>query len=139
MIFFCGFGGCLATAFGLGGGIVYNPVFMAYGLPPIVAVSTAMYMIFYAMASSSALFLSYGMINLHYALSLGLVSGIGIFVALHFLSLLVIKYKRQSFIVFTLGVVLIAATIIGTIFNANDMKHKTEQGINVFKGESLCS
>ena len=50
-------GSWIGVTFGLGGGIVFNPIQIAMGVNPIVASSTSMYMIMLATFSSTVMFI----------------------------------------------------------------------------------
>lgn len=53
LIFFSLFGGMIGSAVGLGGGAIFNPLLLNFGVPPKVASSTGMYMIIFSTAASS--------------------------------------------------------------------------------------
>ena len=82
ILFFGFFGGALGTAFGLGGGIIYNPTLIGFGMLPQAANATGMYMILWSMSASTALFMSFGMVNWPFALWLGGFSALGIYIGL---------------------------------------------------------
>lgn len=53
-------GSYFGASFGLGGGIVFNPIQITMGVNPIVASSTSMYMIMLATFSNTVLFIYNG-------------------------------------------------------------------------------
>lgn len=138
ILFFGFFGGALGTAFGLGGGIIYNPTLIGFGMLPSVANATGMYMILWSMSASTALFMSFGMVNWPFALWLGISSAIGIYIGLSGLQSVIKKYNRQSVIVFVLAFVLAIATVMGTIFNVTDLIKSANDGVDILQGGSLC-
>ena len=70
-------GGFISGALGLGGGTIFNPILLNMGLPPSVASSTSMYLVFFSTASSSVLYFIYGLLDIYYAMWLGLWAIIG--------------------------------------------------------------
>ena len=64
-------GGFIAGAFGLGGGTVFNPLFLSFGVPPKVGTATGMYMVVFSTASSTLLFQLNGMLDLDYGIWIG--------------------------------------------------------------------
>jgi uncharacterized membrane protein YfcA len=54
------FGSWIGVTFGLGGGIVFNPIQIEMGVNPIVASSSSMYMIMLATFSSTVMYIYNG-------------------------------------------------------------------------------
>jgi uncharacterized membrane protein YfcA len=50
------FGGFLAGAFGLGGGVIFNPILLTLGMPPKVASASGAYLIFFSKISSCLIY-----------------------------------------------------------------------------------
>ena len=73
-------GSWIGVTFGLGGGIVFNPIQIAMGVNPIVASSTSMYMIIYSSAASTIVYLTYGTLEINFALWLSFWSSVGIMI-----------------------------------------------------------
>jgi uncharacterized membrane protein YfcA len=53
LVIFAFLGGWVSGALGLGGGAIFNPLLLSYGVPPAVASSTGMYMIMFTTFGSS--------------------------------------------------------------------------------------
>lgn len=53
LMFFSLMGGWVSGAFGLGGGAVFNPLLLSFGVPPKVSSATGMYMIIFATFAST--------------------------------------------------------------------------------------
>lgn len=70
-------GGFLAGAFGLGGGVIFNPVLLTMGLPPQVSAATGLYLVTYSKISTSLIYFLNGQMNIFYALWLGLWAVVG--------------------------------------------------------------
>jgi uncharacterized membrane protein YfcA len=66
LVIFSLLGGWVSGALGLGGGTIFNPMMITLGVPPLVATSTAVYMIIYSSAASTVIYLSYGGIGFLY-------------------------------------------------------------------------
>ena len=52
-ILFFAFVGGMVNAFGLGGGVIFNPMFIEMGLCPQVVTATGMYMILFSASSTT--------------------------------------------------------------------------------------
>ena len=132
-------GGWVSGAFGLGGGSVFNPLMIELGVPPTVSTSTGMYMIMFSTAASSLLYISYGTLNLQFAVWLGAWSVVGIVLGLVIVDLLLKKYNRQSILVFILVFVLGVSAVLVPIFNGLEVWQQMEQGHDIWKFTSVCS
>ena len=64
---FCLLGGWICGALGMGGGVIYNNLFMAWGVPPAVATSTSMYLITFASLASTVSYWISGELVITYA------------------------------------------------------------------------
>jgi len=71
------FGGFIAGAFGLGGGVIFNPVLLAMGLPPTVSAATGLYLVTYGKIATTLIYFLNGQMNLFYSLWLGLWAIVG--------------------------------------------------------------
>lgn len=122
---FLGFtGGMLAGAFGLGGGVIFNPILLTMGLPPQVSGACSLYLVCFSKIASSLVYILNGKMNILYALWAGLFTSIGGLLGSLFL-IFYIKYGgRQSTIVFILVSEFIVSIIIiptfGTIQTISD-------------------
>lgn len=75
-------GGFISGALGLGGGTIFSPILLNMGIPPAVASSTSMYLVFYSTASSSFVYFIYGILDIYYAIWLGIFACIGTVIGL---------------------------------------------------------
>jgi uncharacterized membrane protein YfcA len=57
---FCG--GWVAGALGLGGGVIFNPLLLAMGVPPKVSSATGMYIITFSKIATCVIYLIYGLL-----------------------------------------------------------------------------
>ena len=96
------FGGFLAGAFGLGGGVIYNPILLTMGIPPTVAGACSLFLVGYSKVASTVVYALNNLLNIYYALWVGFWACIGGFVG----SLLLVVYirlgGRQSVVVWAL-------------------------------------
>ena len=76
-----------------------------------------MYMIMFSTFASSVIYISYGALNLKFALWLGLWSIVGSISGMILVDNLIRKYNRQSILVFILVFVLGISTIMIPVFN----------------------
>lgn len=96
------FGGFLAGAFGLGGGVIYNPILLTMGLPPTVAGACSLFLVGYSKVASTVVYALNNLLNIYYALWVGLWACVGGFLG----SILLVVYirlgGRQSAVVWAL-------------------------------------
>jgi len=62
-LFFAFNGGLISGALGIGGSSIFNPVMISFGVPPIVATSTGMFMVMYSTGASTVMYMTYGTVN----------------------------------------------------------------------------
>lgn len=84
--------GGLASAIGLGGGIVFNPVLIGLGIPPTVAASTGMYMIMFSSLLNTVTFHLFGVLSVPFALWIGFWSSIGTAIFLTAVGIIIKRY-----------------------------------------------
>ena len=54
----CGFcGGLIAGALGLGGGVIYNPVMLMLGLPPVVSAASGLYLVTFSKIATTVVYI----------------------------------------------------------------------------------
>ena len=87
-------GGLVSGAFGLGGGIIYNPLFLGLGLPPAVASATGMFMVMFSNFGSSLTYLVYRTLIIDYGLWISLFAVISSLAGLFILNKIVKKLNR---------------------------------------------
>lgn len=61
-------GGWISGALGIGGGTIFNPVFISMNMTPQVATSTGQYLILFSTVASCSIYLVYGTLNWQYGL-----------------------------------------------------------------------
>lgn len=131
-------GGWVAGALGLGGGVIFNPLLLAMGVPPKVSSATGMYMITFSKISTSILYLVFDELYLDYGLWIGCWSAVGSVIGLAGANYYMKKFGRQSIIVFFLASVMILSAICVPYFSITDLVKKDAAGIDIFSFKSLC-
>ena len=113
MLLILGFmGGLLAGALGLGGGVIFNPVLLAMGLPPQVSGACSLYLVCFSKIASCLVYILNGKMNFFYALWIGLWACTGGVIGSLCL-IIYIKYGgRQSTIVFILAFEFVVSVVL---------------------------
>jgi len=58
------FGGFLAGAFGLGGGVIYNPILLTMGIPPTVSGACSLFLVGYSKVASTVVYALNNLLNI---------------------------------------------------------------------------
>lgn len=137
MFAFCG--GWVSGAIGLGGGSIFNPLMISMGVPPLVATSTAMYMIIYSSTASTVIYFSYGALDLTFAAWISFWCSIGILISVSIFERIIKKYQRQSIIVFVLAGILAFSAILVPYTNLQQILSLSTLDSNTYwKLNSIC-
>lgn len=116
------FGGFLAGAFGLGGGVIYNPILLTMGLPPTVAGACSLFLVCYSKVASTVVYSLNGLMNWPYALWVGFWSCVGGLIG----SILLIFYikfgGRQSVVVWALVLEFLISIVLIPLYGAIQAK-----------------
>ena len=132
-------GGWVAGALGLGGGVIYNPLLMAMGVPPKVSSSTGMYLVMFSTVATSSMYLIFGNLIVDYGLWIAAWSCVGSIIGLKGANWYMKKYNRQSIIVFVLTGMLMLSTVFVPVFGAQDLKAKSlQEGYDIMQFKSIC-
>jgi len=110
----CMLAGFFAGMFGIGGGIVKGPLMLAMGVHPAVSSATSACMILFTSFTATTSFMVFGLLQYNYAivcLTLGFCATI---VGQLGLGCLMKKYQRNSYIVFSIGTVVLLSAILMT-------------------------
>lgn len=102
-------GGMMSSLVGIGGGMIFNPVMISFGVHPSVSSSTSMYMVLLSTFSSSMQFFLLGMLPLDYTLGFGLIVTLATLIGLLTVNKVNKKYGRPSFLVLLLAFVIIVS------------------------------
>ena len=98
--------------FGVGGGIVKGPLMLEMGVLPPVAAASAATMIFYTSAAASTAYYVFGLVPLDYACFFFSWGFVCTFVGQKVVTHLVMKYKKQSLIVLSIGGVISLSAVL---------------------------
>ena len=83
------------------------------GVPPLVASSTAMYMILYTSTASTVIYFTYGALDVPYAAWISLWCSVGVLIGAKLFERIFKFSRRQSIIVFILaGILAISAVVV---------------------------
>mmetsp|Transcript_12447 Transcript_12447/g.29175 ORF Transcript_12447/g.29175 Transcript_12447/m.29175 type:complete len:540 (+) Transcript_12447:77-1696(+) len=111
----CCLAGFFAGMFGIGGGIVKGPLMLAMEVHPAVASASSACMILFTSFTATTSFFVFGLLDPQYG---PVCFGIG-FISTYFgqigLSILMKKYKRNSYIAFSMGAVVLLSAIMMTV------------------------
>lgn len=136
----CGFvGGFVAGGMGLGGGSVFNPVFMYLGMKPKPAAATAMYLVIFTSLNACIINVSYGLLNLRYGAFLGACNVVGSLAGLHIANGYVRRSGRVSTFVFLLFVVFVLGWLVTPVVSYFELKRLSSAGVNVWAFSGVCS
>ena len=138
-VLFLGFGGgWVAGALGLGGGVIFNPLLLAMGVPPKVSSATGMYLITFSKIATCVLYFIFGQLEIDYGLWIAFWSTVGAIIGLKGANWYMDKFGRQSIIVFFLTLILSISVIGVPIFGYNDLSKMVDRGESIMGFKSIC-
>jgi uncharacterized membrane protein YfcA len=132
------FGGILAGTAGIGGSIIYSPLLLDFGLPPVVVTATAMYMVLYSSLANSFIFYIAGVIDVSYSLWLLIFVFTGSIVGLFLVNKLVMKTGRMSFIVILFTSILAVTSVVVPVYSGWEFSEQIQQGIDIWDFHPAC-
>lgn len=88
------FGGWIAGALGLGGGVIFNPILIAMNVPPKVSSATGMYLITFSKIATCIIYFLYGQLQLDYGVWTAFWSSVGAVAGLYGANWYMEKFKR---------------------------------------------
>ena len=86
--------GWLSGALGMGGGIIFNPLLMSLGHPPVVAAASGMYMMIFSAGASATVYVINDMINIPYGIWINAIVVCGTIAGMIVLNWLMNKINR---------------------------------------------
>ncbi|XP_051125336.1 sulfite exporter TauE/SafE family protein 2-like [Andrographis paniculata] len=110
--------GGLGGVFGIGGGMLISPLLLQIGIEPEVTAATCSFMVLFSSSMSAIQYLLLGMQHIRGALVLSAVCFVASLVGLTLVQRAILKYRRASLIVFSVGTVMALSTILMTTFGA---------------------
>jgi len=99
-------GGWVSGALGLGGGSIFNPLLLSFGVPPPVSSATGMYMIIFSTGASTTTYVLNDMLNVPYGMFAAFWCIFGTVCGMIALDKFMKKIGRSSPLVFLLAFVL---------------------------------
>jgi uncharacterized membrane protein YfcA len=129
----------LSSLVGLGGGVIFNPLMLEFGVNPKVSSATSMYMIMLSTLSASLQFIFMGILPYDYAAYLAIVVVICTIIANLALATIIGNSGKTSVLALFLAGVIILCTVI-VLFSAVFKVHsQLQEGQDIFKFNSYCS
>ena len=104
--------GTLATSVGIGGGIIYNPILMSIGVPPMVSAATVMYVVMYRSFAAMLQFVILDRIMYDYAIWLCFWVVVATGFGLVIVNRKVEKSGNQSLVVYILAGLILCGSIL---------------------------
>ena len=132
-------GGFLAGAFGLGGGVIFNPVLLTMGLPPQVAAATGLYLVTYSKIATSLVYFLNGEMNVFFALWIGLWAVIGGVLGAACTWLYMKISGRQSIIIWMLVAMFIIEIIVIPLVGWTQLAKDLKNDVDIGKFNNLCA
>ncbi|CAI2359107.1 unnamed protein product [Moneuplotes crassus] len=131
-------GGGLSSLVGLGGGVIFGPLMMEFGVHPKITSVTSMYLIMISTFAATFQFLLMGVMPLDYAVILGLMIVVFVVLGNMFVNKIVEKIGKPSVLALFLAYVIILCTIIVLFTGAFKMYDKISKGENVLASSPYC-
>ena len=110
----CSVAGLFAGLFGIGGGIVKSPLMLEMGVHPSVASATCATMILFTSITATTSFIAYGDLDYDYGAVFLVIGFISTFVGQLVMQALMKKYKRTSYIAYSVALVVGASALAMT-------------------------
>ncbi|VAH64886.1 unnamed protein product [Triticum turgidum subsp. durum] len=113
--------GSLSGLFGIGGGLLLNPVLLQIGIPPQTAAATSSFMVLFCASMSMAQFILLGMDGIGEASVYAGICFVASIAGVVLIERVVRKSGRVSMIVFLVTAIMALSTVIVTCFGALDV------------------
>lgn len=112
----------IGQMFAQGGGFIYGPILLVFGINPIVMSATLLYIIIFSSTASTGLFMLFGKLNVVYTLWLALFSGIGVVLGLFVMKEAIKRFKRPSLVAFALAIAIFLSNILSIYSSITSLK-----------------
>ena len=129
--------GLASALVGLGGGTFFNPLLLSYGISPIVASATGMYMVMFSNLSSCLLYAFSGHLDIIHAVWLGFFSIIGSIIGIKVINTLIKRTGKTYYIAVILAGVIVFSAIVIPIFGVLNTLNDIEKGIDILQFETI--
>lgn len=131
-------GGLIAGALGLGGGVIYNPVMLNLGLPPLVSAASGLYLVTFSKVATTMVYIINGQLNLPLGLWVSFCSTIGSVLSMLLAQKIMAATGRQSLIVWILVFIFVLSIGIIPVFGVKDLRKIHDQGISLMSYHHIC-
>lgn len=131
--------GVLAGMLGFGGGLIMGPLMLNLGVRPEQSAATSSFMILFTSSIAVLQYSAANRVNIQYGILLLFSAFIGSASGIFIVKKLVDKYKRPSFVVFTLAIVLGLAGIIIPVYGISSIVKSYNNGTGNFGFKDLCT
>lgn len=128
-------GGVVSGALGQGGGSIFNPMLLSFGVPPSVSSATGMYMIIFSTGASTFTYILNDMLQVSYGVWTGGFCILGSIGGMYLSDLLMARIKRQSPQVFLLCFLLTISAIAVPYFGVDIQQTKIR---DMLKFNNIC-
>ncbi|KAL7480515.1 hypothetical protein ACHAW6_006205 [Cyclotella cf. meneghiniana] len=126
--------GCCAGMFGIGGGIVQGPLMLAMGVHPAVASATSACMILFTSFTATTTYAVHGILVHDYAVVCTVLGFMSTAVGQLVMSNLLKKTNRNSYIAFSIGIVILLSALLMTLQTVmNDLMYNMNE-----KSSGIC-
>mmetsp|Transcript_18582 Transcript_18582/g.25688 ORF Transcript_18582/g.25688 Transcript_18582/m.25688 type:complete len:139 (+) Transcript_18582:302-718(+) len=124
-------GGLAAGAFGVGPGLIFNPIMIAIGLHPAAASATGMYMVIYSTCAASIVAIIMGNVEPIYTIVIMVMTIIGSYPGIMIQTYLGNKGRESATVAILLFVIVFCLISIPAI-SFTYLDHKIEEGQEVW-------
>jgi uncharacterized membrane protein YfcA len=107
--------GLVAGMFGIGGGIVKGPMFLALGVPPTVASATCACMILFTSSTATVSYIVFQELIYDYGAMCWCVGLVSTLLGQTVMSVLIKRYQRNSYIAYSIGIVVALSAVAMSI------------------------
>jgi hypothetical protein len=119
--------GLVAGLFGVGGGIIKGPLMLALGVHPAVASATCACMILFTSSTATVSYMAHGMLVPDYAVFCLFVGFASTVAGQKGMSMLLKRYKRHSYIAFSIGIVVALSAVAMAIESVVAIRSKHDE------------
>ncbi|KAJ3705382.1 hypothetical protein LUZ61_009087 [Rhynchospora tenuis] len=120
--------GVLSGLFGIGGGLLLNPVFLQIGVPPQTAAATSALMVSFSASMSMVQYILLGMTRINEAVMYAILCFVASIVGLVTMQRLVARSGRVSLVVFLVSALMVLSTVVITLFGVLDVWKQITNG-----------
>lgn len=138
MIFIGFIAGLISGGLGLGGGVIYNPLFLELGISPTVASATGMYLVMFGTLTNTILYAMADYLRYDWGLWQAAFTVTGSLIGLKLVNKAIKKTGRVSIIVFLLALVIFGSAIVIPVNSTFTLIKDLDDGKNVFGFKWLC-